>query len=79
MARPKSTAPTKVKLNLSVMAQTKAELAYISEIEGASISELVAIWASKQAKKLAKTTGKAVPDVNQIELDEFLSTGKEQQ
>lgn len=68
MARPKSTGPIKGKINLTVTDQTKAELNYVAQIEGKSVSELVAEWASKAAKKAAKTTGKPCPDADQTAL-----------
>jgi hypothetical protein len=61
MARPKSTAPKKVHLNLTVTEQTRAELAYLAAANQQSISELLAAWASKEAKKLAKKQGKPLP------------------
>ena len=42
MARPKSGAPTKLHLNLTVTEQTKAELTYIAAANHQSISELIA-------------------------------------
>ncbi len=68
MARPKSTAPTKVHLNITVTEQTKAELSYIASASQQSISELVAEWASREARKTAKRTGTPVPDVEQLSL-----------
>lgn len=69
MARPKSTTPPKGKLTLSVTAQTRAELEFISQQTGISISEGLAAWATKEAKKLAKKAGVDVPDARQMELD----------
>lgn len=66
MARPKSNTPNKGKINLAVSAQTRAELSFISEYEGQSISTLVAAWAAKEARRIAKQTGKTAPDINQL-------------
>lgn len=68
MARPKSNTPVKGKLTLTVTDQTRAELQFVSEIEGKSISELVAEWGSKAARKAAKATGTKLPDVDQTSL-----------
>lgn len=68
MARPKSTAPTKVRLNITVTEQTKAELSYLAAANHQSISELVAEFASREARKTAKHTGTAVPDIDQLSL-----------
>jgi hypothetical protein len=66
MARPKSTTPTKGRLNLTVTEQTRQELAFIAAHNGQSVSELVAEWASKEAAKIAKKTGKNPPDCDQL-------------
>ena len=68
MARPKSTAPTKVRLNITVTEQTKAELSYLAAANHQSISELVAEFASREARKTAKRTRTAVPDIDQLPL-----------
>ena len=74
MARPKTSTPNKGKLNLTVSAQTRAELSFISEQEGQSISALIATWAAKEARRIAKQLGKPTPDANQLtimdEIDE---------
>lgn len=69
MSRPKSTAPIKEKLNLSVSAQAKAELAYISHHKGISISQMLEDFARKEARKIAKATGTEVPNADQQALD----------
>lgn len=69
MARPKSNAPKKLHLNLTVTAQTRAELAYLAARNQQSVSELVAEWASREARKTAKKTGIALPDPEQLSLD----------
>ena len=69
MARPKSTAPTKVRLNITVTEQTKAELSYLAAANHQSISELVAGWAARDARRLSRQTGVPVPDVQQIRLE----------
>lgn len=68
MARPKSTAPTKVHLNLTVTKQTKAELSYLATANHQSMSELIADWAKREACKTAKRTGTPLPDVEQLNL-----------
>ena len=69
MARPKSNAPKKAHLNLTVTEQTKAELAYLAARNKQSVSELVAEWASRETRKTAKKTGVALPDPEQLTLD----------
>lgn len=69
MARPKSNAPKKLHLNLTVTAQTRAELDYLAAQNQQSVSELVAEWASREARKAAKKTGIALPDPEQLSLD----------
>ena len=69
MARPKSNAPKKLHLNLTVTAQTRAELDYLAARNQQSVSELVAEWASREARKTAKKTGIALPDPEQLSLD----------
>lgn len=69
MARPKSNAPKKLHLNLTVTAQTRAELDYLAARNQQSVSELVAEWASREARKTAKKTGIALSDPEQLSLD----------
>ena len=69
MSRPKSTTPIKERLNLSVSAQTKAELAYISHYKGISISQMLEDFAKREARKIAKATGTEVPNADQQTLD----------
>lgn len=69
MPRPKSTAPKKQNLTLTVSAETRQELAFISEITGVSISEMVEEYAHKEAKRLSKVAKKDVPSVDQIKLE----------
>ena len=71
MARPKSGKPTKDKINLSVSAQTKLELQFISELRGISISNVIAEFSEKEARRLAKSTGKSYPDANQMTIDDL--------
>lgn len=61
MARQKSTAPQKQHLTLTVSLETRALLGYISGATGRSISSLVAEWAEKEARKIAKKQGKSLP------------------
>lgn len=68
MARPKSTAPTKGRLNLTISEQTRQELTFIATTREKSISELVAEWAAKEAVRIAKKQGKQVPDSEQMSL-----------
>ena len=68
MARPKSGAPTKLHLNLTVTEQTKVELTYIAAANHQSISELIAEFASREARKTAKRTGTTMPDTEQLTL-----------
>lgn len=74
MARPKSTKPIKQKLSLTVSAQTRAELEFIAIAHKTSISALVAEFAEKEARKIAKSTGKETPDVEQISMDDLETT-----
>lgn len=62
MARPKLNTPKKQKLTLTVSAQTRAELAFLSQQAGESISELVAAWAAQEARKVAKRNNVNVPE-----------------
>ena len=68
MARPKTGKPKRQNLTLSVDAQTRANLDFISRIRQESISEMLIQWAAKEAKRLAKETGNEIPNVNQISL-----------
>lgn len=67
MARPKSTTPQKQHLTLTVSLETRALLRYVSGATGQSISSLVAEWAEKEAKKIAKQQGKSLPQVPDLE------------
>ena len=69
MARPKSNAPKKVHLNLTVTEQTKIELAYLAAQNKKSVSELVAEWASREARRATKRTGVALPSPEQLTID----------
>ena len=69
MARPKGTNPPKDKIHLAVSKQTRAYLDYLSQETGESISELVALWAEKEARKHSKKSGTDIPDPNQYTLD----------
>lgn len=69
MARPKSTTPKKAHLNLTVTEQTKAELVFIASHQQQSISELVAMWAEKESRRLSKKTGKQLPDGDQLSME----------
>ena len=72
MARPKSNKPAKGKLNISVSDQTKMELQFISQNRDISISAIIAEYAEKEAKRLAKTLGKEYPEANQMTIDDYL-------
>lgn len=61
MARRKNSTPQKQHLTLTVSLETRALLGYISGATGRSISALVAEWAEKEAKKIAKQQGKSLP------------------
>ena len=71
MARPKSTAPTKIHLNLTVTQQTRLELDYIAAHNGCSISQLIADWATKEARKVAKATKTEAPSTEQLSLKDL--------
>ena len=71
MARPKTGKPQKQKLTLTVSAQARAELAFISAHHGESISELVSDWAAKEAKAICKRTGEEPPRAEQMTIDDF--------
>ena len=70
MARPKSTNPTKGRLNLTVSEQTRLNLEFLSIETGLSVSQLVANFAEKEVKKVAKANGKQVPDINQLKMQD---------
>ena len=58
MARPKSTAPTKQRLNITVSEETRRKLDILSSASKKSISELVAEWTERESKKENKNKGK---------------------
>ena len=70
MARPRTGKPKKQNLTLTVDAQTRATLEFVSQMRQESISSIVAQWAVKEAKRLAKETGAELPNVNQISVFE---------
>lgn len=70
MARPKTGKPKKEGLSLSVSAQARANLDFMSRIRQQSISSMVEEWAAKESKRLAKETGQEIPNVDQISLFE---------
>ena len=76
MARPKLNKAKKKALNLTVSDQTKLELQYISQHHNESISVLIADWASKEARRIAKATGTQLPDVAQLTLDDLTDQGE---
>lgn len=63
MARPKSTAPKKKKLTLTVNDTVRGQLTILSELEGVSISQLVEQWTAEAINglndKLAQKGGNA--------------------
>lgn len=75
MARPKSTAPIKGKINLSISEQTRQNLIFVAQCEGLSVSELVSQWAEKAARKAAKAHNKPLPDATQLTLDDVEMQG----
>lgn len=52
MARPKSTAPKKKKLTLTVNDTVRGQLTILSELEGVSISQLVEQWTAEAINEL---------------------------
>jgi predicted HicB family RNase H-like nuclease len=52
MARPKSTAPKKKKLTLTVNDTVRGQLTILSELEGVSISQLVEKWTAEAINEL---------------------------
>ena len=68
MARPKSTSPNKQKLTLTVSAQSRLELDFISRYTGQSISTMVEEWAKKEAKAISKKTGTEPPLAGQLNI-----------
>lgn len=66
--RPSTGLPHKQRLNLTVTEQTRLELEYISNSTSKSISQLVAEFASREAKKVAKANGCELPSVEQTTL-----------
>lgn len=54
MARPKSTAPKKKKLTLTVNDTVRGQLSILSEINGLSISQLVEQWTAEAIEELNK-------------------------
>lgn len=71
MARPKLNTPKKQKLTLTVSAQTRLELSFISGHYGESISSLISAWAEKEAKAICKRTGEELPLVEQMTIDDM--------
>lgn len=71
MSRPKSSAPKKQKLTLTVSAQSRANLEFISQATGQSISEFLEDYAAKEAKRIAKATKQSIPDADQLKLDDI--------
>jgi hypothetical protein len=69
MPRPKSTAPKKRNLTLTVSTETREKLAFISEATGVSISEMIEDYANKEAKRISKAAKKEVLSPDQIKLD----------
>ena len=69
MSRPKSTAPKKQNLTLTVSEETREELAKISEATGQSISVMLAEWAHKEAKRYAKNKKQSTASTDQVKLD----------
>ena len=53
MARPKSTAPKKRKITLTVSEDIRGKLSILSEMEGISISQLVARWTEDSIKEIS--------------------------
>ena len=70
MARPK-TGKKKKNMTLTVDDQTRLELAFISQHHGESISALLSAWVHKEAKRIAKETGKEIPNADQLTLEEL--------
>ena len=52
MARPKSTAPKKQKLTLTVSNEVRGQLTILSELSGVSISQLVEQWTAEAIAEL---------------------------
>lgn len=52
MARPKSTAPKKQKLTLTVSNEVRGQLSILSELNGMSISQLVEKWTAEAIDEL---------------------------
>ena len=70
MARPKTGKPKRQNLTLTVDAQTRINLDFISRIRQESISAMLTQWATKEARRLAKETNQEIPDAEQISLFE---------
>lgn len=68
MARPKSTAPRKKALNITVSEELRNKLDFISKQEGKSISVLVEEWAEKEFKKVSKKAKTSYIPISQISL-----------
>lgn len=69
MARPKTGKPRKQNLMLTVDAQTRIHLAYISSYRNESISAMVSEWAAKEAKRIERASKQPIPDAEQTTLD----------
>ena len=69
MARPKSNTPNKQKLTLTVSTQTRIELDFISQATGDSISAMIADWAAKESRRIARASKRDVPNAEQLKLD----------
>jgi hypothetical protein len=55
MARPKTGAPVKRNINLTVDEETREKMKFLSEYYGKSISSLVAEWTEKERAKIGNT------------------------
>lgn len=70
MARPKTGKPPKKNMVLTVDAQTRVNLDYISKNRQQSISSMVSEWADEEATAISERTGSPVPKADETNVEE---------
>lgn len=69
VGRPSLGQDKKTRLNLTVSQEERVALEYLSRHTGKSVSELIGAWATQQARRVSRKTGKPVPQPEQMKLD----------
>lgn len=67
MARPKTGKPKKKNMVLTVDAQTRLNLDFISKNRQESISSMVSNWADEEARAISQKTGLEIPQADKEE------------